>query len=395
MKVLFISQRVPYPPNKGDKLRSFNEIVHLSQYHEIDLFCFADDKKDLQYKDELKKYCKNVTIVEGSSFKSNLRTLLALATFKPLSPAYFYSSTLNKKVNSAISKNNYDVLFAYCSSMAPYIDKYTNIKKVIDFVDVDSEKWHQYTSFAGFPKNLIYSIESRRLRKYEKSIASNYDHSFLVSEKEVEDFKSLVFDTNKITPILNGVDTEKFSNSESEYNHNNIVFTGAMDYFANIESVLYFVNNIFPIILKEIPDAHFYIVGSKPDKSLLELASQNSNITVTGFVDSVLPYMHDAAVFAAPMQIARGVQNKILEAMSAGTPVVTNQRGFEGITAEPGKDLIVENDPKLFAKECIRIMKDQKYRDSFVQKGLKCIKNNYSWKINLEKLNSIISENNN
>lgn len=392
MKILFISQRVPYPPNKGDKLRSFNEIVYLSKFHEIDLFCFADDKKDLQYKEELEKYCKNVTIVEGSSIKSNLRTLLALITFKPLSPAYFYSSTLNRKVKSAISKNNYNVLFAYCSSMAPYIDKYNNIKKVIDFVDVDSEKWYQYTKFSSFPKNIIYSIESRRLRKYEKTIAKNYDHSFLVSDKEVEDFKILVYKTEKITPLLNGVDTEKFARSKREFNSNNIVFTGAMDYFANIESVLYFVNSIFPIILKEIPEAHFYIVGSKPDKSLLDLASQNTNITATGFVDSVLPYMHDAAVFAAPMQIARGVQNKILEAMSAGTPVVTNQRGFEGITAEPGNDLIVEDDPIVFAEECIRIMKDKKYRNTLVQSGLKCIENNYSWNINLEKLNSIISK---
>jgi sugar transferase (PEP-CTERM/EpsH1 system associated) len=248
MKILFLAQRVPYPPNKGDKLRSFNEIKFLSQQHDISLVCLADNTSDLQHEVELLKYCSSVDIVYLPKVRSKINTAVALFTGRPLTLAHFYSARLKNIVQKKLRNGKFDLIFVYCSSMAQYVEKVTNIPRVIDFVDVDSEKWAQYAMYARFPMNLVYRLERRRLRVYEKVIAESFQHRFLVSKKEVDDFMRLVCPIDTLTPILNGVDLKKFQPSSEPYDSNVIVFTGAMDYFANVEAVLYFAREVFPLI---------------------------------------------------------------------------------------------------------------------------------------------------
>lgn len=390
MKILFLAQRVPYPPNKGDKLRSFNEIKFLSQYHEISLVCLSDNKSDHQYQGELLKYCKSVEIVHLPKVRSKINSVLALFTGQPLTLAHFFSANLKSIVQQKISTKKFDLIFVYCSSMAQYVEKECDISKVIDFVDVDSEKWAQYVRYARFPMNLIYSLESRRLRKYEKVIAESFQHCFLVSEKEAEDFSCLVSPVETLSPILNGVDLESFQPSSELYDPDTIIFTGAMDYFANVEAVLYFVREILPLIQVKVPSVKFLVVGSNPTAELLSLQKNNHNIVVTGFVDKVQPYMAQAAVFVAPMRIARGVQNKILEAMAMGVPVVTTSLGFEGITAVPGRDLIVEDDPVKFAEFVISLIQYSESRERLARQGRKIVEQNYNWSLNLDKLHDTL-----
>ena len=390
MKILFLSQRVPYPPNKGDKLRSFNEIKYLSRTHQISLACLTDNEADLRHAQELRAYCSSVDIVTLSPLRSRINAMLALFSAQPLTCAYFFSPDLQELVTRKLREEVFDLIMVYCSSMAQYVDKVNHIPKVIDFVDVDSEKWQQYAHYAPFPQNLIYRIESRRVRSYEAKLARTYQHCFLVSEKECKDFRNLVVASETVTPILNGVDLEMFQPASEPYNPHVLVFTGAMDYFANVEAVLYFVREILPLIQSQIPDLMFYVVGSNPAHEISVLPKTHPNVIITGFVDSVRPYVVNAAVFVAPMRIARGVQNKILEAMAMGVPVVTTSLGFEGISAIPGRDLFVVDDPKSFAHFVVQLIQDDKMRLETSANARRIVEDNYDWSRNLGTLELVL-----
>ncbi|MBN2301328.1 MAG: TIGR03087 family PEP-CTERM/XrtA system glycosyltransferase [Lentisphaerae bacterium] len=392
MTIVFLTHRVPYPPNKGDKLRAFHEIKFLARHHRICLCCLADNTRDLRYQDELLRYCQSVDIVYLPAYQSNLRSFGALFSNTALSLAYFYSKPLRSVVAQKIHAQRPDLVFVFSSSMAQYVHDVRHIPKVMDFVDVDSEKWAQYARHAKFPYNLVYRSESRRLRRYENFLAKTFQHGFLVSEKETRDFRDLVFDKAPLTAISNGVDTQMFQPSREPYDPNTLVFTGAMDYFANVETMLYFVRAILPQIRKAIPSVKLYIVGSKPAPVLKKLANTSSDIIVTGYVDQVRPYVVKSAAFVAPMQIGRGINNKIIEAMAMGVPVVTNSLGLEGIRAVPGHDLLVEDAPENFAAQVIRLMTDAEFRHTIAGNARKTIATHYNWDTNLENLNTILCD---
>lgn len=395
MNIIFLTHRVPYPPNKGDKIRAFHEIKSLSQNHRISLLCLTDNPKELLYEEELKRYCHSIDVVYLPLYRSKIAALRGLFSKTPLSLPYFYSQELQSRVERKIREDTYHLIFVYCSSMAQYVEHAEHaehIPKVIDFVDVDSEKWFQYAIHANFPYKYVYQIESKRLRQYEKSLAKKFQHGFLVSEKETNDFRNLVYQNAPVTAISNGVDTTMFNPSQEPYNPNVLVFTGAMDYFANVETMLYFTERILPRIRKTIPEVKLYIVGSNPSVEIKSLETQHSNITVTGFVEQIQPYVLKSAAFVAPMRIGRGINNKILEAMAMGVPVVTNSLGLEGILATPGQDILVEDSTDNFAQQVIRVMKDSTLRKKLSENGRKVIEENYSWERNIRQLDNLLLE---
>ena len=391
MKILFLTQRLPYPPNKGDKLRSFNEIKHLSLNHEISLVCLTDTEAELSLAGELHKYCRSVDVVYHSRERARINSIVGLFSKKPLTLSHFRSRQLKTVVNRKLTEEKFDLIFVYCSSMAQYVDHVRHCPVIIDFVDVDSEKWRQYSCHSRFPMNLVYRLESQRLRRYERILSEKFRHCFFVSEKEVEDFRTFAAPSASVDSIPNGVDGKIFSPSYDPFDRNSVVFTGAMDYFANIEAVLFFVDRIMPLILKRVPQLRFYIVGSNPSREICRLSEKYSNISVTGRVDSVRPYVVNSSVFVAPMRIARGVQNKILEAMAMGVPVVTTSLGFEGINAIPGSDIFVEDTPEAFANQVVQLMTDSRLRFRTAQSARNVVDTRYDWQANLSKLDSVLA----
>lgn len=391
MNILFLSQRLPFPPNKGDKLRSFNEIKHLSRKNSISLVCLTDNTQDLELSRGLQAYCRSIDVVFLPGLKSKVQSSAALFSSNPLTLSYFHSRELQAVVDRKVQSESFDAIFVYCSSMAQYVQQVSNIPKIIDFVDVDSEKWRQYATYARFPMKYLYLLESRRLRKYEAQLAGTFQHCIFVSKKEADDFNDLVCPCPRSTPIPNGVDGEMFRPSAAPYNRNALVFTGAMDYFANVEAILFFVREILPLIRRSIPQVTLTIVGSNPAAPIRSLPRSHPNIVVTGSVDTVQPYVVDAAVFVAPMRIARGVQNKILEAMAMGVPVVTTSLGFEGITATAGRDIFVEDLPGLFASRVIELMLDDGLRMETAHHSRNAVELFYDWPQNLEKLEQLLA----
>ena len=220
----------------------------------------------------------------------------------------------------------YDLIYIYSSSVAQYVLGVPGIKKIMDFIDVDSDKWQQYSKCANLLSRGIYGVESHRLRRYEEKIAKAVDHCIAVSDQEIAKFKSFI-QSGKFTAVSNGVDFEYFKFDSGDYEKNRLIFTGTMDYFANVEAVLYFCKNILPLIKKDVPDVKLYIVGANPVKVIRGLAN-NKDIFVTGFGEDKRQHLARAAVCVAPLRIGRGIRNKVLEAMSAGVPVVTTSEVF-------------------------------------------------------------------
>ena len=428
MKLLYLAHRIPYPPNKGDKIRSFNEIKYLSQNHEIDLACLADDPRDLKYEEDLRKYCRTTNVVLINPILARVKSAFRLFSKKPLSVPYFYSKRLQETISHWRSINNYDAILCYSSPMAEYIfrsisDRPSTTKPlpklIMDFVDVDSEKWKQYAQRIHWPLSWVYQLESKRLAEFERKVAVAFDHSIFVTHGEERIFKSKNPHIQNITVITNGVDLDYFSpqfqqatavsarhstfsrqhstlGSHPQSSHLQpsspiIVFTGAMDYYANIDGVIWFSKEIFPLIKRKIPEVQFYIVGSKPTKEILAL-SKNKSIKVTGYVRDTREYFRKATIAVAPLRIARGIQNKILEPMAMGIPVVGTSDAMKGTQATSTDGIRVADNPEDFAQEVLCLIRDPKSRHECSVRARRYVENHHRWENHGFCLESLLQE---
>lgn len=394
MKILYLAHRIPYPPNKGDKIRAFNEIRYLHRNHTVDVCCLIDNPRDKQYVEPLRKYCRTLSYATINAKIKKLYSVLSIPfSNKTCTEIYFHSALLQQQIDDLIEQNNYDLIFIYCSSMASYVRDKTDIAKVIDFVDIDSDKWIQYSSYAPFPLKWLFRREGRILAELEHQLLSETDASFLVTEREARFFAHLD-NGHKVVAIPNGIDREFFNPNatpddpklrEELY----VCFTGAMDYFPNEDGVLFFYDKIFPLVRTIVPNLKFYIVGSNPTPRLQKLA-EDSSVVVTGTVDDIRPYLKHAQLAVIPLRMARGIQNKILEAVSMGIPVVTTTNAAEGLTLKPGTDFIVEDDPESFANQAIDLLNNPDQQRDLVQSGQKQLDLQYDWNRNLKSMEQVL-----
>ncbi|CAK0757072.1 polysaccharide biosynthesis protein PslH [Azospirillaceae bacterium] len=364
--LLFLSQRIPYPPNKGDKLRSFAVLRHLSSLWDVHLGCFIDDPVDWGYIEEVKAYCADLFCVGLDKRWAKIRSLRGLVTGASLSEPYFYNASLARWVDKVLTEARPSAIFLYSSVMGQYAPKAGEAgapRVVMDFVDVDSDKWRQYAERQTWPMSWVYARESRRLLAFDRKVAARVDASVFVSSPEAELFRRLAPETaNKVYPISNGIDLD-FFNPELDFPDpfqvgvRRVVFTGAMDYWPNIDAVHWFADEILPALRARAPDIVFYIVGGNPTPDVTALA-ERPGVVVTGRVPDIRPYLAHSEVAVAPMRVARGIQNKVLEGMAMGKPVVTSDQGLEGIDAEPGRDLLTANTASEFVEAVMRILTD-------------------------------------
>lgn len=388
MKILFISQRLPYPPIRGDKIRGFNLVKGLSERHDVSVVSFIRTTKEMADVETLKQYCASVDVCMLSEWKSKLNACLGVFSTKPLTLSWYYSKQLWDIVQKKIRNEKFDLLFVMCSSMAQYVFDNDN-PKIIDLVDVDSEKWIQYANRTSFPYSWVYSLEAKRLRRYEKDINKIFNNCLVVTEEEKKIFSSFSLYPDKITAISIGIDEEYFKPLLEEYTSNTIVFTGAMDYFPNIDAMIFFCKEILPLVKEKLPDVILYIVGSSPTQEVQRLAN-NKDIIVTGYVDDTRPYIGKSAVCVVPLRVAQGIQNKILEAMSMGIPVVTTSFGNKGVGAEEDKEIVVADDKNKFAEKVVEILQNRILRDQLSRNGKQLIGQRYSWKRVTDELNELI-----
>ena len=390
---MFLVHRIPYPPNKGDKIRSFHFLKHLSQHFNIYLGAFIDDADDLAYVDQVRQYCSDINLI---TINPALRTAISskgLVNGASLSVPYYNIGSMYDWVGAAIEKHQITKAFIFSSVMAQFVTRYKDMEIIADFVDIDSDKWRQYAEKKPWPLSWVYKRESKRLFAYEKEVTKLSSQVLFVSNKEAELFKTLAQElSDKVGFVNNGVDFDFFTPSKSfsnpyKENEITIVFTGAMDYWANVDAVVWFVDNVLPKLRTKREGVVFYIVGSKPSSLVRELQA-HEDVVVTGRVDDMRPYIQFADVIVAPLRIARGIQNKVLEAMAMGKPIVASPQAMEGIDADVSGVKVVD-EPNNFIEAVLGMLTSEFY----LPDNREFVKAEFSWVESGNKLVSIINSN--
>lgn len=334
--ILFLAHRIPYPPNKGDKIRSFNILRYLSARYRVHLGAFIDDDDDWQHVPAIEAMCASVKLVSLHKYRALLRSGLGFLSGEPLSMPYYRDAGMRRWVRELFRREQVAGLFVFSSTMAQYVPPDVCGPAVLDLCDVDSDKWRQYAQRHAFPRNWVYRREARLLAAAERNLAQRFDAVVVVSQTEADLLMRVApASASKITVMRNGVDTEYFDpqrNYPSVFRPDElpIVFTGAMDYWANIDAVQWFAKEVLPQVLLRHPGGRFYIVGSRPDDAVRALAAL-PGVAVTGTVADVRPYLSGAHVVVAPLRIARGIQNKVLEALAMARPVVATPAALDGL----------------------------------------------------------------
>jgi len=352
---------------------------YLSKYHKINLVYPSFSTYDFLLREHLLRYAVTVKTARIPAFLPFIRSLVGLAKKIPLTVSYFYSQA----IESLIDIKTIDLIIVDCSSMATYVENF-NIPKIIDFVDIDSDKWYQYAKRSHFPRSSIYNLECDRLRKFETRLSSMFDYCIVTTEEE----KKLLACRENAIVIPNGIDPDFYSPRGSG-DQNILVFTGALDYFPNIDAVLYFHDEIFPLILKEIPDVKFFIVGMNPVQKIRRLSSEHT--IVTGMVDDVRDYLGRASVCTIPLRIAKGIQNKVLEAMAMQIPIVSTSQANKGIMATHEREIMIADTPSDFARATVLLLKNRPLRDDIAKRARLFVGEKFNWDRNLHRLNEVIT----
>lgn len=393
-EILFLAHRIPYPPNKGDKIRSFNLLRVLSKSYGVHLGAFVDDPEDWQHISKLERFCVNTRLLPLHPMRAKFRSLEGFVTGEPLTVPYYSDRRMAAWVNGLVRKGRIDSAVVFSSAMAQYLEGYQDVRRIIDFVDVDSDKWRQYAENKRWPASWVYRREAERLFIYDRRIANRFDTSVFVSEAEAAFFCGLAPETSdRVIAVENGVDTDYFCDSEPYPNPyppgaEVVVFTGAMDYWANVDAVNWFAVEVFPEIRRTRGSAEFFVVGARPTEAVRALGRQ-AGVTVTGAVEDIRPFLRYAHLAVAPLRIARGIQNKVLEAMAMGKPVLASPAAMEGIAVEPELDVMTVERARDWAEQALRIL-GASAAPIQSEKNRAFVTRRYSWSSSLGRLAALL-----
>jgi len=392
--LIFISHRIPWPLNKGEKIRAWNIIQYLRPKFRIHLGCVIDDPADMAHIAHMQTVCETVGAFPINRTLQKIKALAHLRPGRPLMPDFYHSAALQKWVDATLTRTRMDVIYIYSVAMAPYVLELAHACKILDAQDVDSEKWAEYARSASFPMNLVWWRESRTLLAYERRAAAACEWSFFVSEPEAACFQRLAPESaHKIVPVECGVDLARFSPDQefpSPFHTSgpSLVLTGNMDYWPNADAALWFAQDIMPVLRRKRPDIQFWVVGANPGADVQRLATL-PGVHVTGRVADVRPYVAHAAAVVCPLRIARGIQNKVLEGMAMGKPVIASPAAFEGVRAEAGIALLVADGIEDFVEKITQILNGQ--HPSLGAEARAAMERGYPWTAVLSKLDTYLS----
>lgn len=392
--LLFLCHRIPYPPNKGDKIRSFHLLRHLSRHFDIHLGSFVDAAEDWQWAPEVKKYCASTFLRPLTPWKATLRSATGLLTGQPLSVPYYSDTPMERWVKDIVARKNVRHAVVYSAAMGQFLPPTGLERTVVDFVDVDSDKWRQYADRKRFPMNRVYRREADRLFDFERTLTRYSDAALFVSAPEAELFRHLSPDVaDKVGFYNNGVDSDYFDPDAVSLqnlapltgNKDSLplVFTGAMDYWPNVDAVTWFAHEVLPSLQEQYPQISLLIVGGNPTRDVVKLR-ELPGVEVTGRVPDVRPYLKQAVAAVAPMRIARGVQNKVLEAMSMARPVLVSTKGLEGIEALHGEHVLLADTVEQYRQGVVDILSER--YPALGQRARALVCQDFSWESSLPKV---------
>lgn len=397
LEILFLCHRIPFPPNKGEKIRAHAVLSHLASRHVVHLGCFVDDPADMEHAPALQSLVSG----ECALFPLNKnalygRALHALVRGEPITTSYFGDQRLSNWVAHILNARPIHCAYLFGSAMAPYLfdrPEFDPARVVLDMVDIDSDKWLQYAQNAKIPLKWVYRREAKTLFELERRSAQQFGATVFVSPFEAQSFVAMAPEVSgRVYSVANGVDCGRFSPTLDFPNPFPsgcvpIVMTGAMDYRPNVDGAIWFSRSIMPLIRREVPNAHFFAVGANPADGLR--AEQGESVTVSGWVADVRPYIAHARAVVAPLRMARGVQNKVLEAMAMEKPVVATNAASRALSVQPGNHLWVEDDPVAFA-HAVREAVSGAARAEVARNGRRYVELAHDWSRNLADLDVLL-----
>jgi polysaccharide biosynthesis protein PslH len=389
VKILYVCHRFPFPPKRGGKIRPFNMIRHLSRTHEVTVASIVRSEQEAEEGAGLGQYCAHYVMGRVSEPVQALRMLARLPTPTPSSMGFFYSTQLAQQVRDLLGQQRFDLIFVHCSSVAQYVDEVRDIPKILDFGDMDSQKWLEYARYKPFPLSLGYRFEAAKLERAERRLATRFDLCTATTRAEWETLEG--YRTGVASDWFpNGVDSEYFAPSDGPYDPDTVAFVGRMDYYPNQECMFDFCAKVLPRLQATRPGLKLVIVGADPSPAVRRLGNL-AGVTVTGSVPDVRPLLRRAALMVAPLNIARGTQNKILEAMAAGVPVVASRVAAGGVDASSPEHFLVAATPDEYVAAILRIVDDPQERSRLSLAGRERMLSHHDWAKSMQRLDGIIA----
>jgi len=388
MRILYICHRFPYPPKRGGKIRPFNMIRHLAQAHEVVVCSLSRSDQETAEAQGIAPHCAQFHLAQVDNRLQSLRMLATLPTLITASKSFFHSPKLQRTIHRLLAEQPFDLIFVHCSSVAHYVQHVQHIPKILDFGDMDSHKWLEYAHYKPFPLSMGYWWEGQRVLAHEKRLARRFDLCTATTRAEWETLNGYGAATSTAW-FPNGVDSTFFSPGAEPYDPDTIVFIGRMDYYPNQQGMFDFCADVLPLLRTYRPSLKLQIVGADPSPAVRRLG-ELPGVTVTGSVPDVRPYVKRAALTVAPLRIARGTQNKILEAMAMGVPVVTTSVAAGGVDAVPGDHLLTADTPEQTCAAILSVMNSAAERARLARTSRERMLTHHAWPSSMRRLDGII-----
>jgi sugar transferase (PEP-CTERM/EpsH1 system associated) len=389
VKILYVCHRFPFPPKRGGKIRPFNMIKHLSgSGHEVTVASLARSPEEAREGQGIAPFCAHYEMAEVSNPLQAARMVLRAPTLTPSSMGFFYSSALARRIRGLLARERFELIFVHCSSVAQYVAGVRGVPKILDFGDMDSQKWLEYARYKPFPLSAGYWLEGKKLEREERRLAGLFDLCTATTRAEWETLEGYGVGVPSDW-FPNGVDSTYFAPTQAPYDPDTICFVGRMDYYPNQECMFEFCAKVLPLLQRFRPNIKLTIVGADPSAAVTKLG-ELPGISVTGSVPDVRPYLHRSALMIAPLNIARGTQNKILEAMAAGVPVVVSRMAAGGVDAVAGEHFLVADSPEQYAQAIRRVLEDRTERLRLAKAGRERMLTNHAWPNSMRRLDQII-----
>lgn len=396
-RVLMLTHRLPYPPDRGDRIRSFHLLKLLAKHFDVAIACTSDEPVWLQHHQLLSTMAQRVELQPITKHGSQFRGVMAMLTGNAVTPASFYRQGLADAIELWHEQKPFDCVLTFCTGMVHYARLLMNkkpkpgaaasaapLRHVLDLVDVDSQKWASYSKSSAIPMKWVYGMEARRLRAVESGQQDHYDAITVVSQTEADCYRQHVGNHPGLAVVGNGVDMNYFA-PQSDPNNHHFCFVGVLDYKPNYEGVEWFVENVMPKLLERVPDAVFHIVGRNPTERVKRL-SLKPGVEVVGSVPDVRVHLRECSAVIAPLQIARGVQNKVLEAMSSQRAVVCSPGAAQGVEGTDGEHLLVAHTPEQWVQHLENVFTNQDLRRHIAANARQRIEERYTWDKQLEPM---------
>lgn len=387
MRILFLTSRLPYPPNRGDRLRAYYFIRSLARDHEISLISFIATPAERAATEELLPYCRQVTTLLLPPWQSAARVAGNIWRPEPLQALYYRHPAMQRLIDYALRNGGFEAVYIHLFRMAPYVPSHYGVYRVVDLTDVISSEVQRSLPYRRALSRLLYRFERPRIARYERRLARTFEELWLISPADRQTLQADCPQAN-IQVVRNGVDSLRFHPTGEPPTPNSLIFVGHLGVFHNVDAAEFLVREILPRVRQRIPDSRLRLIGAEPGPRVRALAP-HPGVELLGYIPDLNAALNQSAVFVAPLRFAAGVQNKVLEAMAAGRPVVTTHLVNQGLGARPDVELLLADEPQTLAEAICNLLLDPQRARALGEAGRQFVRREFTWDLVRQRMQVI------